>query len=233
MDLLLLPGMDGTGRLFGRLLEELPDTVRPEVVTYPTDEELGYDELQPRITARAPEAPYVVLGESFSGPLALRHAASRPAGLRGVILSATFARNPAPWGTAPLLAWMGPVPFRARPPRLVVRGLLTGFDASDAVVDDAITVAGLVEPRVWSHRLREVFAVDVREELPAIDVPVLYLLGTRDRIVGRRGLRSLRKGLAHLHVVELDAPHQVLQTRPAQACRAIVEFLQRELGGTD
>ena len=95
MKLVLLPGMDGTGILFEPFLESLPESISPIVVTYPCDMPLSYAELLQVIEAKLPSAePFIVLGESFSGPLALRIAASCPPGLKGLVLSASFARNP-------------------------------------------------------------------------------------------------------------------------------------------
>ena len=216
--------------MFSPFLPVLPEGIRATVVSYPDDNSLGYDELLPLVDGSAPDEPYVVLGESFSGPLALRHAAARPAGLRAVILVATFGRNPTPWGTAPLLSALGSLPFRARASKLAIRWLLTGFDAPGGVVDEVVAVSRAVVPRVMSFRLQEVIAVDVRDQLPAITVPVLYLLGTRDRIVGRRGLRGLAEGLEDLQVVEIDAPHLLLQSHPAQAYEAIAWFLREKVG---
>ena len=45
--LLLLPGMDGTGRLFGRFLDEVPDRMSTYVAAY--DGLVTYEELLPRI----------------------------------------------------------------------------------------------------------------------------------------------------------------------------------------
>ncbi|UUZ51553.1 alpha/beta hydrolase [Massilia sp. B-10] len=46
-----------------------------------------------------PAEPYFLLGESFSGPVAIALAAERPPMLLGLILSCTFARNPLPIST--------------------------------------------------------------------------------------------------------------------------------------
>ena len=59
---------------------------------------MGYDELEVLVRAALPTGQrYFLLGESFSGPLAIRIAANPPAGLAGVILCGTFAKNPLPW----------------------------------------------------------------------------------------------------------------------------------------
>ena len=81
MHLLLLPGMDGTGRLFGPLAKALAPTIKPVAVSYPTDQPLGYNELLALIETSLPSDPFVVVGESFSGPLALMLAARRPPNL--------------------------------------------------------------------------------------------------------------------------------------------------------
>ena len=73
MRLMLLPGMDGTGRLFGPLLRILPPGLEVTVFAYPPNRPCGYAELLPLVESTAvPEGgEFVVLGESFSGPLAL------------------------------------------------------------------------------------------------------------------------------------------------------------------
>lgn len=96
--LVLLPGMDGTGQMFQPLISELGKGIVTSVVRYPESEPLGYQELFSVVQSalRPIDGPYVILGESFSGPLAIKIAASRPQGMRGLILCCTFARNPHP-----------------------------------------------------------------------------------------------------------------------------------------
>ena len=63
-------------------------------IAYPTHAPCGYDELLPLILAAIPPGPFVVVGESFSGPLAVMLAARRPPGLRGLVLCASFVQFP-------------------------------------------------------------------------------------------------------------------------------------------
>src|SRR5262245_46173500 len=102
--------MDGTGRLFAPLLQQLSPNITASVVRYPTDVPLGYTELLPIVTNAAIGDDFVVLGESFSGPLAMVLAAAKPAKLRGVILCASFVESPIPcqlrWSINLLRSWM-------------------------------------------------------------------------------------------------------------------------------
>ena len=107
--LVLLPGLDGTGKLFSEFVKELGPSVDSLIVTYPKDLPLGYHDLEALVWAALPrDRPFVLLGESFSGPIAIRIAARSPAGLVAVILCGSFAKNPFPWArwARPLAAYL-------------------------------------------------------------------------------------------------------------------------------
>src|SRR6516162_4262593 len=95
VNLVLLPGMDGTGTLFGPFISRLPESVRVEIVTYPEQEFLDYEQLGERVRAGLPRiGPYVIIAESYSGPLALSLAV-RPVGdLRAIVLVSSFVSRP-------------------------------------------------------------------------------------------------------------------------------------------
>lgn len=79
---MLLPGLDGTGDLFGPLLPFLGDSTPTLVVRYPPDVPLGYAALTDLARASLPsDGPFFLLGESFSGPVAVKLAAQAPSGL--------------------------------------------------------------------------------------------------------------------------------------------------------
>lgn len=105
MSLLLLPGMDGTGRLFGPFLDLLPGWVAPGRISYPTDVPLAYPDLEEIIERVLPsEGNFAILAESYSGPIAVRIAAKNPRGLRALILVGTFVTTP----RRLTLAWQPP-----------------------------------------------------------------------------------------------------------------------------
>lgn len=85
--------------MFRPFLEAAPPTFAPRVIGYPPNEIRTYAGLAALVTASLPASdPFILLGESFGGPLALRVAAARPPGLVAVVLVATFVRGPvAPW----------------------------------------------------------------------------------------------------------------------------------------
>ena len=225
--LVLLPGLDGTGLLFEPLLRVLPQTISPLVVRYPPDQPLGYDRLLPMVLESLPkDGPFVILGESFSGPLALMAAATEPPGLKAVVLVATFAAKPVPY----IPAFLGRIlrPWMFRPAPLLVR-LKTRLPSRSAQRELLLKANSVVRPEVWMTRIRAVLSVNVVEELRRCKVPILYLRASDDCVVPACSLRLITQQRPDVRVTAIKAPHLLLQTRPAEAAEAIQSFLQASL----
>lgn len=225
MNLLLLPGMHGTARLFDPLLEKLPGSFHSHTISYPVDKPLGYDELLPMVEDLASTlGEFVVVGESFSGPLALMLAAKRPAGLRGLILCVSFARCPFPL-LKPLMAnargWM----FRRRPRWLIDRWLLGRFYGTPlkAELHEAIRE---VSPDVLAARIRAIAAVDVTTELRDCPMPILYLQAANDWVVSSGSLKMIRSIRPDVRAVTITGPHMLLQAAPDESSKAIAAFCE-------
>jgi pimeloyl-ACP methyl ester carboxylesterase len=216
--------MDGTGRLFEPLLAALPPTVSPRVVAYPPDRPLGYDDLLPLVEAAAAGPDdFVVVGESFSGPLALMLAARRPPGLRGVVLCASFVRSPFP---GPWRAVVGSWMFRLRPLGLVAWVLL-GRYRRGRLIQVLGEAARAASPGALAARARAIAGVDVTAELRSCPVPILYLRASEDRVVRPRCWARVRAVRPDAAVADLPGPHLVLQAAPAAAARVLAAFCER------
>jgi pimeloyl-[acyl-carrier protein] methyl ester esterase len=227
--LVLLPGMDGTGELFRPFLNGLPPGISTSIVTYPRDRIVPYRDLHAFLEASVPQGEaYVLVAESFSGPLALDHAARKPVDLRGLVLCASFASIP----LSRSIRWLRPVvhlaAYLSPPPRWMVRRLLLGRDSPEESVEALRTTISSVSRKVLAARIRQVMAMDFSTALKAIEVPVLYLAAKRDRLVGQRGLEQLKNGVVALSSSVIDGPHLLLQARPEEAALRIVEFLEGE-----
>lgn len=216
--ILLLPGLDGTGRLFGRLVSALGARVKTRVISYPTDRFLHYPELVELVVEQAPTDPHVILAESFSGPIAALVASRRPSALRGVVLSASFVAPPAP-------QCLRTVPFGVFfrfgfSPRLL-RWFLLESSSSDELVVELTAATRSVSPAILAARLREVLGTDASEALRSCDVPVVQIAGAKDKLLGSRGLRAVQRARPGTELVIVNGPHLLLQARP-QECAAIL-----------
>lgn len=219
MKLLLLPGMDGTGLLFRPLLEALPSHIEPIVHAYDRHRCEDYDTLFAALPVI--NEAHAVLGESFSGPLAIRRAAHDP-NVRALILTASFAHAP-----RPALAWLAklsqPV-FQRPPPRAVVRHVLIGPGATEALIDEVQSTISSVRGDVLTHRLQQVAQVDVTHELARIRCPLLSMQGAHDRLVPSScSARITRAAGGSLH--SLNAGHLLLQSRAGESAALISSFI--------
>lgn len=228
----LLPGMDGTGELFLDFIAEISDEFETKDVRYSTDKYQSYSELVGLIRVSVPaDAPFVLVAESFSTPLAIHYAATKPPNLKGLVLCAGFA-------TSPLRGWrrfvasiIAPIAFRFTLPTLACKLFLVGADAPASLVTAVRSAISIVRPNVLSGRLRSVLRCDFRADLAQVDVPILCIRAERDRLVGASCLEEILRVKPETHVVAVSGPHLLLQREPAQTARIVAGFIgQLETG---
>ena len=215
--LVLLPGLDGTGALFDEFVRAAPPNVCLEVVALP-QERLEYAELAERLAPQLRlDAETILLGESFSGPLAVHLAAGQAIG--ALVLCNSFVLPPGP----PALAAL-PLPtlFNLPLPAFFIRRYLVGAQATDALVAHVRSVVASVPARVLAARVSSVLRVDVTAPLGRCTAPILYLRGTDDRVVSDASVREVvAAALVEVTVARISGPHLLLQAAPEAAWRAI------------
>jgi pimeloyl-ACP methyl ester carboxylesterase len=218
--------MDGTGELFENLLAELPPEIKTLVVRYPTASVLNYEELTALADMQIPKnTPYVLLGESFSGPIAIALAARANEQLKGVILSCTFAINPRPL----LSKWsflVPPITINDKRLRIISKLLMSNFK-DENVFKQLEIVMPKVSPEIMRARLDAVIGVNYLAELAKINVPMLYLKGKQDHLVPSSASETIVKYAKNVTLVELNAPHLLLQIAAKEASEKIQFFLDR------
>lgn len=225
--LLLLPGMDGQSSLRSDFISALPATVDATVISYPTDRPLDYEELESLVREQLPPSPFVLVGESFSGPVAIALAASHPPGLRGLVLVGSFAQCPLPMPKF-IRSCASLLPLLLVPPGLICQRLL-GRNASATLRARVIAALSIVRARVWRTRLRAVVFADVVHRLKDIAVPVLYLRASTDEIVPRQACDLLSRFMPDMQIVEMQSPHFMLLASPVESAAQVLKFM-REVG---
>ncbi len=222
--LVILPGMDGTTAL----LTDFIDSVRPAfdsvtAIPYPNDRALNYAELERVVREALPtDTAFVLLGESFSGPVALSIAASPPPGLVGLVLSTTFAKNPVGL-LRPLAGLSRFAPVRAIPLRILSWWLLGRWATPklEALLRDALQS---VATDVLRARVTTALRANVTRCLARIDVPVVYLRATDDRLLFPGAGERILQALPHAQLIPIAGPHLLLQSAPMAAANAVAAF---------
>lgn len=222
--LILLPGMDGTGTLFDPLIKALRGVTSLKVVVYPSDAPNGYDALRDLAEAALPtDESIVLLGESFSGPIAIALAAKHPGRVKGVVLCCTFARSPYPH-LKPLRFLTALAPVKQLP-LCVASAALLGRHATPELQRALGAALKTVSSTAIRARLKAVLSIDVSADLARVAAPILYLNATEDRLISKSAGEFIKRIQPSAKVVELYGPHCLLQAAPEAAAQAIREFL--------
>lgn len=186
--LVLVPGIDGTGKLFYRQIPRLEErfTVTPVRLR---DEAQTMDDLvadlHDEIVRVAADGRRVsLLGESFGGALTLSYAVRHPERVERLVILNSFAH----FGS-PARLWLGYQLLRAAPWGMmrVVRQLNAHRMHSPHTERDEIKrfhdLMRAATRTGYLSRMRILRDYDIREQLRSIEAPVLYLAADRDTLV--------------------------------------------------
>ena len=225
MRLIVLPGLDGTGALSEPLCARLSLSHDVENVRYP-GELFQYEDLARWLESRLGPGDFAIIAESFSGPLAIRLAATQPAGLKALILVASFARSPR---RVPAFAAAGLylLPLRSRLLIRLTRRVLVGKWGAQDFPETWTKIISTVPRPTLVGRLREVLRVNVTGQLSVIQCPRLLIVADRDRLVPVANTHDFsRHGWA---TEKVEGPHFLNLTRGEDVAERIEVFLEHEV----
>ena len=186
--LILVPGIDGTGKLFYR---QVPSLEREFAVTTIRlrDDAVTMDELvadlHDEVTRVAGDSRRVtLLGESFGGAVTLSYALAHPGRIERLVILNSFAH----FGSQARL-WLGYHLMRATPWGMMrmVRQLnarrMHSPQTDREEIRHFLDLMRETTRRGYLSRLRMLRDYDLRHHLPSISAPVLYLAADRDTLI--------------------------------------------------
>ncbi len=217
--------MDGTGDCFAPLLAHLPTEIDVTVIRYDLTTPASYAELEQQVRQQLPSnESFVLLGESFSGPIVIAIAASPPENLIGVIFACSFARNPQPQLTW-CQRWIRFLPIK-RGPDALMQYFILGLYSTPSLKRLLTGAVAQVNEEVLRYRMQQVLNLDYTALLSKVTLPSLYLRASDDRLVPMKAAIYLTSRLPQSTLITIAAPHFLLQVAPIEAARTILEFLQ-------
>jgi hypothetical protein len=224
LKLVLLPGLDGTGLLFEPFLQEFPNRKQLEIVSYPADKNLDYEQLTEIVLEEyIPDSgDFVLLAESFSGPIAAR-LFDHPR-LVAVIFCASFLRTPRPL----LLRLFACLPLsrllRIRCPAFILKFACLGSYCPESTIALFRKAIALVHPQVLEYRVRLLKEINDLKRIERRNLPICYLRPSDDKLIPTSCVRDIRGAANSVVLREVEGSHFLLQSSPKQALIAICEF---------
>lgn len=229
--IVLMPGLDGTGMFFEPLIHVLPPDIPVSVITYPRNTILSLEEHARFIAGHFPTDNVIVIAESFSGLVGLELLHLRPREVKGIIFSTAFAEPL----HRKLIHGLSLIPgiesiARKLPVSLLDHLLFGPFSNKDL---ETLLIRGLpqIDAKCLKHRAGLIAAgypfLDEQFEMPC-----LYLQAARDRVVPQKTASWFAAHFYPFECARFDAPHCLLQTRPAECSAKIVDFIKRRIYST-
>ena len=218
MKIVLLPGLDGTGNLFNPLLKFIPEE-NVTVIALPMHGEQTYSALAAYCKGRMPREPYILVTESFSGPIGLMLAAIDDSFLKKLILVATFASPPKPF-VSKLCSYL-PLKQLIRLPLsgIASRILFLGFNTPSEIIEGFMSAVALVPSGIMKKRLQ--VASSFRIDIEQINKPVVYIQPTTDFLVPNSCYSVVSQFCPNITLQKVKGPHFILQANP-KVCSEII-----------
>ncbi len=221
MKLVLLPGMDGTGKLFEEFLSyQDRDHL---VITLPQNGPQDHTSLARSLERQLPKEDYILLAESFSGGIVPELLKQNIPHIKGVIFVASFLSCPNKYLLP--IAKILPIKALASAPlsQISHKFLLLGKDASKTLLSKFIKVTESIPNHIIQSRL----AVMSQQRLPSatFDIPTVYIQALSDKLIKPSKSRELSNIFRNIEYIKIDGPHFLVQAKPKESSQAVTKAI--------
>ncbi len=223
MELILLPGLDGTGLLFGPLIKYLPKDLKTRPISYPLSS-LTYTQLTEYVKEQLPrDKDFVVLAESFSGPIAYLLAQNPPLNFKKVIFVATFLRTPHP-SLIKAINYLPIARLTQLLPDFLIKAMLLGSGADDGLISLFRKTLKSVPPNVIHSRLNEILKLKPSYDKTPIDCSYIQAIG--DRLVAKESIEDFKRVSNGISIHQVAGPHFILQAKPKECADIVIKEIE-------
>jgi pimeloyl-ACP methyl ester carboxylesterase len=226
MKLVLLPGLHGTEKLFAPLIDQLPSAIETQIICYPNDLKLDYRQLQNLIVGQLPDQDYVLLAESFSGPLAYWLALTQAVNLKAIIFVASFLENPRPWLLNSISLKFVHLMLKLPIPAYVIKKWLIGPKVDESIISMCQQTLAKIVPDLLAFRLSEISMLSKQHEL--CNIKAYYIQATNDKLVPSNAIEAFKNVFADLEIIAINSGHFVLQAQPTASAQTIIQTIAIE-----
>ncbi len=214
----LLPGMDGTGKLFDPLLPFL-DIESTTIISYPDTGKQDYDTLVEYVKSKLPNEEFMLVAESFSGPIGVALAKSNIPNLKAIVFVATFLSTP----RRSLLNLANYLPIKASSKLpfapAIIRQFMFGLGADKEIIGQFQKILDELPSETLKQRLLAIQSLS--PSIGNIDLPAVYIRAEEDKLVPFSKCLEFNALFRNFSIKTIKGPHFILQTNP-QECAEVI-----------
>ena len=226
-NLILLPGLDGTGALFDDLVDQLEEKFHIICLSYPSNQHCSLDDLAQMVKDKMPDPQNtIILAESFSGLVALTLLEKLLIHPKGIIFGMCFVEPP----FKALLRVVSKIPIKHIPwihiPDAMYRKFCLGNSATKQQVKNLQKVLSKVNPGVIFQRLRLIETFRIPDQSKNWDIPCGYIQATMDRLISYKAAFWFSQNFQSFSLKTIPGPHFLMQSQAEQCATYILDFDQ-------
>ena len=215
---MLLPGLDGTGELFAPLMPFL-DKESTTIISYPTEGKQDYGTLVEYVKSKLPSDDFILVAESFSGPIGAILAKRNILNLKAIVFVATFISPP----RRLLLKTMRRLPLKifSKIPfaTIIYRHFLFGSNVSESVVAQFQKVLAKLPSKTLKQRMLAIESFSLSNG--SLTIPTIYIRPDDDRLVPYSKCVEFKALFDSISVKTIKGPHFILQENPKECAEVI------------
>ncbi|MEM5549296.1 hypothetical protein WNY63_00930 [Pseudoalteromonas neustonica] len=219
MDLILLPGLDGSGILFRDLIAALPTTLNPCVIYLDELNGESFSEKAFDLSNKIQDSEVIIIAESYSGRIAYELCDLLGKKIKRVIFLASFITSPS---YTSKLAHIIPTAILKESHLNTWLLLHVGFAGygSKHQAKHVFKSISLADKQKLKNRLNNIAALD--KPLKSYDTKAIYIKPTHDLLVSKRAIKELLVVFKNTQINALESGHFIAQTQPIQCAKIII-----------
>ncbi|WP_371196392.1 alpha/beta fold hydrolase [Glaciecola sp. SC05] len=218
MNILLLPGMDGTGIMFEPFIKLLPSSADVQIVKLIQEIDVSFEEQAKELVANIKKET-IIIGESYSGLIAHEIGKIAPDSIKHIVFAASFLEQPSSLAKFGKLVPKAMLNYSLYP-EFMVKEMLFGKYSSQYLMDLFHRAMSNVPLDLLEYRIKQISNLNPIESVSSI--PSSYLQASDDRLVSGNAAKVFKKAYANIELKQLDGSHFVLQTNPSDSLREVL-----------
>jgi len=217
--ILLLPGLDGTGILFDRLVSALPNDLDVQIISLDSLIGTSFSEQAQSVADSLNDTEFIIVAESYSGRMGYELCHLLGERVKRVIFLASFVSSP-----SIISKWAHLMPIFLLRPNIFSKWLLTniGFSGEGNTILTAHVFESLNRAKKdkLKQRLKNISKLNTPFRMLATQA--VYIQAEKDHLVSERVVNIIEKLFINVSMVKLSGGHFVAQIHPNKCAQIIM-----------